>query len=215
MLQAARQEAAKERQVVVAYVECHGRPETEALAADLAVVPRRRIEYRGVTLEEMDLDAVLARCPQLALVDELAHTNAPGSRHMRRYQDVEELLDAGINVYTTLNVQHLESLNDVVAQITGVTVRETIPDSVFEAADEVELVDLAPDDLLERLREGKVYIPHQAERAIENFFHKGNLIALRELALRRTAERVSAQVEDYRRTHAIRETWPVGERLLV
>jgi two-component system sensor histidine kinase KdpD len=215
MLEAGRKEGKAGADVVVGYIEPHVRPDTQALILGLDLLPRRQVEYRGATLLEFDLEAALARRPQLLIVDELAHTNAPGMTHTKRWQDVEEILTAGINVYTTLNVQHLESLNDVVAQITGVTVRETIPDSVFEAADEVELVDLAPDDLLERLREGKVYIPHQAERAIENFFRKGNLIALRELALRRTAERVSAQVEDYRRTHAIRETWPVGERLLV
>ena len=153
--------------------------------------------------------------PALLLVDELAHTNAPGSRHAKRWQDVEELLAAGIDVYTTVNVQHLESLNDVVAQITGVTVRETVPDSVLERADEVELVDLPPDDLLQRLREGKVYVPEQAGRAIEQFFRKGNLIALRELALRRTAERVDAQMRGYMAEQGIRETWATGERLLV
>jgi len=215
MLQAARQEAAKERQVVVAYVECHGRPETEALAADLAVVPRRRIEYRGVTLEEMDLDAVLARCPQLALVDELAHTNAPGSRHMRRYQDVEELLDAGIDVYTTLNVQHIESLNDVVAQITGVTVRETVPDSVLEGAYETGLVDLPPEELIQRLREGKVYVPDQASQAVEKFFRPGNLTALRELALRYLAGQVDHEMRSYMDVHAIPGPWPARERVLV
>jgi two-component system sensor histidine kinase KdpD len=215
MLEAGRKEGKAGADVVVGYVEPHVRPDTQALVLGLDLLPRRQVEYRGATLQEFDLEAALERRPQLLLVDELAHTNAPGMTHTKRWQDVEQLLAAGVNVYTTLNVQHLESLNDVVAQITRVTVRETVPDSVFEAADEVELVDLAPDDLLERLREGKVYIPHQAERAIENFFRKGNLIALRELALRRTAERVSAQVEDYRRTHAIRDTWPVAERLLV
>ena len=177
--------------------------------------PRRQIEYRGATLEEFDLDAALARRPQLILVDELAHTNAPGSRHPKRWQDVEELLEAGIDVYTTVNVQHIESLNDVVAQITGVIVRETVPDRILEQADEVELIDLTPDDLLQRLREGKVYLPQQAERAVQNFFRKGNLIALRELALRRTADRVDAQMQHYRRDHAIAQTWPTTERLLV
>ena len=166
-------------------------------------------------LDEFDLDAALARHPTLILVDELAHTNAPGSRHAKRWQDVEELLDAGIDVYTTVNVQHLESLNDVVAQITGVIVRETVPDSILEQADEVELIDLPPDDLLQRLREGKVYVSEQAGRALEHFFGKGNLIALRELALRRTADRVDEQMQVYRRTHAITETWPTTERLLV
>jgi two-component system sensor histidine kinase KdpD len=179
------------------------------------MLPRRAIEYRGIMLHEFDLDAALARRPTLLLVDELAHTNAPGSRHARRSQDVEELLAAGINVYTTLNVQHLESLNDVVAQITGIQVRETVPDSILDQADELELADLSAEDLLTRLREGKVYVPDEAARAVERFFRKGNLIALRELALRRTAERVDAQMRGYMREHGIRETWPAGERLLV
>src|SRR5262245_40529140 len=221
MLQAALEKRAEGLDVVVGYVETHGRVETEALLGTptlrgmLPTLPRRKVEYRGTTLEEFDLDAALARHPALILVDELAHTNAPGSRHPKRWQDVEELLDAGINVYTTVNVQHIESLNDVVAQITGVLVRETVPDRIIEQADEVELIDLPPDDLLQRLKEGKVYVPHQAERAANNFFRKGNLIALRELALRRTAERVDAQMQGYRREHAIPQTWPTTERILV
>jgi two-component system sensor histidine kinase KdpD len=215
MLEAARKAGKEGADVVVGYIEPHARSETQALVLGLDVLPRREVEYRGAKLYDFDLDAALALRPQLLIVDELAHTNAPGSAHAKRWQDVEQLLDAGIDVYTTLNVQHLESLNDVVAQITGVTVRETIPDRIFEQADEVELVDLAPDDLLERMREGKVYIPDQAQRAIEHFFQKGNLIALRELALRATAQRVDAQMTDYRRTHAIERTWPAGERLLV
>src|SRR4029434_9877553 len=171
--------------------------------------------YRGTMLEAFDLDAALARRPTLLLMDELAHTNASGSRHAKRWQDVEELLDAGIDVYTTVNVQHLESLNDVVAQITGVLVRETVPDSLLDHADEVELIDLPPDELLRRLREGKVYVPVQANRALDHFFSKGNLIALRELALRRTADRVDAQMQVYRSMHAITETWPTTERMLV
>ena len=215
MLEAGRKLARDGADVVVGYVEPHSRPETQALVLGLDVLPRQQVAYRGAKLWEFSLDAALARRPQLILVDELAHTNAPGLTHAKRWQDVMQLLDAGIDVYTTLNVQHLESLNDVVAQITGVVVRETVPDSVFEQADEVELVDLAPDDLLERLREGKVYVPREAERAMENFFAKGNLIALRELALRRTAERVGAQMEDYREAHAVAGTWPARERLLV
>ncbi|MFL5245187.1 MAG: DUF4118 domain-containing protein [Gemmataceae bacterium] len=215
MLEAGRKEGKAGADVVVGYVEPHVRPETQALVLGLDLLPRRKVEYHGAVLQEFDLEAALACHPQLLLVDELAHTNAPGGTHAKRWQDVEELLQAGINVYTTLNVQHLESLNDIIAQITGVIVRETVPDSVFEAADEVELVDIAPDDLVERLREGKVYVPHQAARAIENFFRKGNLIALRELALRRMAERVSAQMEKYRTEHAISDTWPTNERLLV
>ena len=215
MLEEARAKRREGVDVVVGVVETHGRPETAALLDGLETLPRRSIEYRGITLHEFDLDAALARRPGLLLVDELAHTNAPESRHARRSQDVEELLAAGINVYTTLNVQHIESLNDVVAQITGVQVRETVPDSILDQADEVELADLSAEDLLTRLREGKVYVPEQAARAVEQFFRKGNLIALRELALRRTAERVDAQMRGYMREHGIRETWPAGERLLV
>jgi two-component system sensor histidine kinase KdpD len=201
--------------VVVAYVETHGRTETEALLVGLETIPRKRIEYRGRTFTEMDVDAVLARKPQLVLVDELAHTNVPGSRHPKRHQDVLELLDAGIDVYTTLNVQHLESLNDVVAQITGIVVRETIPDNVLDQADEIELIDLPPDELLQRLKDGKVYVPEQAARAIEKFFRKGNLTALRELSLRRAAARVDAQMLDYMAARAIPGPWPAAERLLV
>jgi two-component system, OmpR family, sensor histidine kinase KdpD len=215
MLQAAREETAKGRRVVLGYIETHGRPETEALLADLPLIPRRQIAYRGVTLEEMDLDAALRRCPDLALVDELAHTNAPGSRHTRRYQDVEELLDAGIDVYTTLNVQHIESLNDIVAQITGVTVRETVPDHILEKADETGLVDLPCDELIQRLRRGKVYVPDQATRAIEKFFRPGNLTALRELALRYLAGRVDHDMRSYMGAHAIPGPWAAGERVLV
>jgi two-component system sensor histidine kinase KdpD len=215
MLEAAREAKADGRDVVVAYVETHGRAETDALLEGLDVIAPLRVPYQGVTLREMDLDAVLGRRPAIALVDELAHTNAAGSRQAKRWQDVMELLDAGIDVYTTMNVQHVESLNDVVAKVTGVVVRETVPDSVLEQADEVELIDLPPDDLLERLREGKVYVPAQAEEAGRSFFRKGDLIALRELALRRTADRVDAQMRSYMREHAIGQTWPVAERLLV
>ena len=215
MLETARAKRAEGLDVVVGVVETHGRAETQRLLEGLELLPRRAIDYRGVRLEEFDLDAALTRHPALLLVDELAHTNAPGSRHAKRWQDVEELLAAGINIYTTVNIQHFESLNDVVAQITGVTVRETVPDSVLERADEVELVDVTPDVLQQRLREGKVYVPEQAGRAIERFFRKGNLIALRELALRRTAERVDAQMRGYMAEQGIRETWATGERLVV
>jgi two-component system, OmpR family, sensor histidine kinase KdpD len=215
MLEAAREQRADGVDVVVGYVETHKRPETEALLEGLEVLPRRALEYRGTTLEEFDLDAALQRRPAIVLVDELAHTNAPGSRHAKRWQDVVELLDTGIDVYTTVNVQHIESLNDVVAKITGVVMRETVPDSVFEQADEVELIDLPPDDLLQRFHDGKVYMPAQAREALENFFRKGNLIALRELALRRTADRVDAQMRVYRREHAIEQVWPTAERVLV
>jgi two-component system, OmpR family, sensor histidine kinase KdpD len=215
MLQTARARKEDGYDIVVGIVETHGRRETEALLDGLEVIPRRRIEYRGQWLEEMDLDAVIARRPQIALVDELAHTNAPGSRHPKRYLDVEELLSHGINVYTTVNIQHIESLNDVVAQITRVRVRETVPDAVFDRADAVELVDLTPDDLIERLKEGKVYVPKQAERALEHFFSPTNLTALRELALRRTAERVDEQLLTQMQAQAIPGPWAAGERVLV
>ena len=215
MLEAAQARRADGVDVVVGWVDTHGRAETEALLQGLEVLPRRPLGYRGATLYEFDLDAALARQPAVLLVDELAHSNAPGSWHAKRWQDVEEVLAAGIDVYTTMNVQHVESLNDVVAQITGVIVRETVPDAMLERADEVELIDLPPDDLLQRLREGKVYVPGQAERALRHFFQKGNLIALRELALRRMADRVDDQMQVYRRAHAIAEIWPTTERLLV
>jgi two-component system sensor histidine kinase KdpD len=201
--------------VVVGVVETHGRKETEALLDGLEVLPRRVIKYKDRTLEEFDLDGLIARRPDLALVDELAHTNGAGSRHPKRYLDVEELLSNGIDVYTTLNIQHIESLNDVVAQITGVRVRETLPDSILDRADAIELVDLTPDDLIKRLREGKVYVPKQAERALEHFFSPANLTALRELALRRTAERVDEQLLDEMQARAISGPWAAGERLLV
>jgi two-component system sensor histidine kinase KdpD len=215
MLEAARERRADGVDVVVGYVETHGRPETEALLDGLEQLPPRMVEYRGTRLREFDLDGALARRPTLILVDELAHTNVSGSRHAKRWQDVVELLDTGIDVYTTVNVQHVESLNDVVARITGVVVRETVPDSVLERADEVELIDLPPDDLLQRFKDGKVYVADQAEQAQRNFFRKGNLIALRELALRATAERVDAQMRLYMREHAIGTVWPTTERLLV
>jgi two-component system sensor histidine kinase KdpD len=214
MLQTARRRKAEGIDVVIGVVETHGRKETEALLEGLEVVPRRRVTYQGHTLSEMDIDAILARRPALVLVDELAHTNAPGSRHPKRYLDVEELLAAGIDVYTTVNIQHLESLNDIVAQITRVRVRETVPDRIVDAA-EVEVIDLTPDDLMQRLREGKIYIADQAERALKHYFSPGNLTALRELALRRAAERVDEQMVSYMQEHAIAGPWPAGERLLV
>jgi two-component system, OmpR family, sensor histidine kinase KdpD len=201
--------------VIVGVVETHGRKETQALLEGLEVIPRKWLEYKGQWLEEMDLDAVLARRPTIVLVDELAHTNAPGSRHPKRYLDVEELLENGINVYTTVNIQHIESLNEVVAQITHIRVQETVPDYVFDRADAIELVDLTPDDLIERLKEGKVYVPQQAERALAHYFSPGNLTALRELALRRTAERVDEQLLTHMQAHAIPGPWPAGERILV
>jgi two-component system sensor histidine kinase KdpD len=215
MLEAAHQRLSEGVDVVVAYVESHGRAETEELLRGLEVIPRRQVVYLGVQLSEMDVDAVLARKPQLALVDELAHTNAPGSRHAKRYQDVEELLYAGIDVYTTLNIQHLESLRDIVAQITGITVRETVPDTVLDRVSEFELIDLSPEELLQRLKEGKVYVPEQAARAIQQFFRRGNLTALREMAMRRVAERVDSQMRTYMRSRDIAGPWPASERLLV
>src|SRR5579862_8185698 len=200
---------------VIGVVETHGRVETEQLVRGFEIIPRRHIEYRARTIDEMDLDAVLARRPKLVLVDELAHTNAPGSRHPKRYIDVEELLAAGIDVYTTLNIQHVESLNDVVARITRIRVRETVPDSVIDRADDIELIDLTPEDLIQRLKEGKVYVPHQAERAVRHYFLPGNLTALRELALRRTAQRVDEQMVNYMRAHAIQGPWEASERVLV
>ncbi len=215
MLQSAHARLKAGADIVVGFVETHARPETEALLRGLEVVPRKRIEYRDQVIEEMDIDAVIARKPQIALVDELAHTNAPGSRHPKRYLDVEELLSRGIDVYTAVNIQHIESLNDVVAQITHVRVRETVPDSVMDRADAIELIDLTPDDLIQRLKEGKVYVPRQAERALEHYFSPGNLTALRELALRRTAESVDEQLLSHMQANAIAGPWAAGERILV
>jgi two-component system sensor histidine kinase KdpD len=215
MLQAARAKRSEGVDVVVGVVETHGRKETQALLEGLETIPRRRLEYRGQWLEEMDIDAIIARRPRLVLVDELAHTNAPGSRHPKRYLDVEELLNRGIDVYTTVNIQHIESLNDVVAQITHVRVRETVPDQVFDNAEAIELVDLTPDDLIQRLKQGKVYVPNQAERALGHYFSPGNLTALRELALRRTAECVDEQMLTHMQEHAIPGPWAAGERILV
>lgn len=214
MLSQANGLAASGIDLVVGIAETHGRAETEALLEGLEVVPRRKVEYEGAVFEEMDLDAVLARRPRLALVDELAHTNVPGSRHAKRHQDVEELLAAGIEVSTTVNVQHIESLNDVVQQITGVRVSETVPDRFLEEADEVELVDITTEELLKRFREGKVYVPAKAEQATKRFFRKGNLFALRELALRYTARNVKWDMRFYEET-GIKGPSPVGSRLAV
>ncbi|MDA8413204.1 MAG: sensor histidine kinase KdpD [Desulfobacteraceae bacterium] len=215
MLEAARLRMKDGRDVVAGYVESHGRPETDALLEGLELLPRKEVQYAGVALPEMDLDAILARRPQIVLVDELAHSNAPGSRHEKRWQDVEEILSAGIDVYTTVNIQHFESLNDVVAQITGITVRETVPDRLLDLAFEIKLIDIPPEDLIQRLHEGKVYIPDQAATAIEKFFRPGNLMALRELSLRRTASRVDDQMRAYMETQSIAGPWPTAERLLV
>ncbi|RVB87701.1 sensor histidine kinase KdpD [Mesorhizobium sp. M7A.F.Ca.CA.002.04.1.1] len=215
MLMSGRARLADGVDVVIGVVETHGRKETTALVEGYEVIPRRKVDYKGRILDEMDIDAILARRPALVLVDELAHTNAPGSRHPKRYLDVQEILTHGIDVYTTLNIQHVESLNDVVAQITKVRVRETVPDSIIDQADDVEIIDLTPDDLIKRLEEGKVYFPNTAQRAIENYFSPGNLTALRELALRRTAQRVDDQLLIHMQAHAIPGPWAAGERVLV
>ncbi len=215
MLQAAHELKSRGVDVVIGWVETHGRRDTEALLEGLERLPAKVLEHRESAIPEFDLDGALARRPRVLLVDELAHSNVPGSRHNKRWQDVEELLGAGIDVFSTLNVQHIESLNDVVARVTGVAVRETVPDAVLERADAVELVDLPPEELIKRLQEGKVYLGEQAQRALERFFTEGNLIALRELALRKTAERVDAQMQAWRERHEVAETWPIAERILV
>ena len=209
------QEAADGVDIVAGVVETHGRQETLALCEGIEIIPKRKLGYRGQELEEMDLDALLARSPQIALVDELAHTNVEGSRHPKRWMDVEELLAAGIDVWTTLNIQHLESLNDIVARITRVRVRETVPDALIERADDIELIDLTPEELIERLKEGKVYAPDQAQRAIRNYFAPGNLSALRELAMRRAADRIDQQVRGLRQAQGESAPWAAGERILV
>ncbi len=215
MLEAAHQRRAEGVDCVVGFVDTHGRKETEALLVGLECIANVQMEYHGARWVEMDLDAVLARHPRLVLVDELAHSNVPGSRHPKRYQNVDEILAAGIDVYSTVNIQHMESLNDVVRQITGVVVQETIPDRLLDEATEIELIDLPPDELLARLRDGKVYGAEQAARALENFFRKGNLTALREMALRRAADRVDSQMLNYMQAKAIPGPWPAGERILV
>jgi two-component system sensor histidine kinase KdpD len=215
MLSQGRQRRLEGVDAVIGVVETHGRVETDRLTKGFEIIPKKRLSYKGRVLAEMDLDAILQRRPKVVLVDELAHTNVPGSRHPKRYLDVQEILDAGIDVYTTLNVQHLESLNDVVARITRIRVRETVPDSIFDRADDVELVDLTPEDLIQRLNEGKVYVPEQAQRAVAHYFMPGNLTALRELALRRTAQRVDEQMVNYMRAHAIQGPWEASERVLV
>jgi two-component system sensor histidine kinase KdpD len=215
MLKAGQALKARDISVYVGIVETHGRAETEALLAGLPVTPRLYTDYKGKRVSDLDLDAVLAARPAYALIDELAHTNAEGMRHAKRYQDVLELLENGINVLTTLNVQHVESLVDSVRQITGITVRETVPDSILDLADEIELVDLPPDDLLARLKEGKVYTEERSEAAAQHFFQKGNLTALREIALRKTADRVDLQLKDYMQENRISGPWKTHERLMV
>jgi two-component system sensor histidine kinase KdpD len=215
MLLTAQAEKSKGCDIVIGYVETHSRKETAALAEGFELIPRKTYQYKSTTVYEMDLDAIIARKPQLVLVDELAHTNAPGSRHTKRFQDVQEILDNGINVYTTVNVQHLESRSDTVAQITGVIVRETLPDEIFENADEIEVIDLTPDELLQRLAEGKVYAPERSKEAIESFFRKGNITALREMALRIVADRVDKQLHEYMQLKRIKGPWKSGLHLLV
>ena len=214
MLREARRLKAEGRDIVAGFIEAHGRPETEAQIGDLEVIARMGVPYRGVIVEEMDTDAVLARKPEIVLVDELAHTNAPGSPRAKRFEDVQRLRDAGIDVMTTLNIQHLESLQDVVAGITGIEVRETVPDRILDNAD-VQLVDLPSDALIERLQQGKVYPLQQAEQGLQHFFRPGNLTALREMALRRTAAGVEEALTDYMHEHRIDEIWPAAERILV
>lgn len=215
MLEAAHERLRNDSDVVIGWVETHGREETERLVAGLPKIPAKTLEYRGRELAEMDIDAIIAHKPELVLVDELAHANVPGSRHVRRFQDVEELLAAGINVYTTLNIQHIESLNDVVAQITGIVVKETVPDHIVEEADNVQLIDIPPEELIKRLKEGKVYMPGQAEHALKNFFRPGNINALREMSLRFTASRVDQQLSEYMREHRIDGPWPAAGRIMV
>ncbi len=215
MLQTAQAEKSKRCDIIVGYVETHNRKETADLLEGLELIPRKEYQYKSTTVYEMDLDAIIARKPQIVLVDELAHTNAPGSRHAKRYQDVLEILDNGINVYTTVNVQHLESRSDTVAQITGIIVRETLPDEIFENADEIEVVDLTPEELLQRLSEGKVYTPERSKEAIESFFRKGNITALREMALRIVADRVDKQLHEYMQLKRIKGPWKSGLHLLV
>lgn len=215
MLEAALGRLSEGIDVVVGLVETHGRSHTEAMLKGLTVIPRKSQEYMGRIFHEMDLDAILTRHPQLVLIDELAHTNVEGSRHRKRYMDVKELLSAGINIYTTLNIQNLETLNDIVTQITGVTVRETVPDQVLETAFQIQLIDIPPEELIQRLKEGKVYVPDQEAENYKNFFRPGNINALRELALRYTAQRVDRQLESYRRVHGIAVPWPTGEKILV
>src|SRR5512146_1478177 len=214
MLTAARSEKSGGRDVVAGLIETHSRRETEQLTEGFELLPRKSVVYRNQVMREFDLDGALARHPGLLLVDEYAHTNVPGSRHPKRWQDIDELLDAGIDVWTTLSIQHLESLNDVVLKITKVRVRETVPDTVFDKADEIILVDFPPDELLKRLAEGKIYVQDTAARAVEHFFRPQNLTALRELALRRTAERVDASLIERMQAQAIEGPWAAGERIL-
>lgn len=214
MLDEAHRRRSRGEDIVIGYVEPHLRPDTMALTEGLPLIPPKVIMYHGATFTELDTDAVLAAHPANVLIDELAHTNVPGTRHQKRWQSVEEILDAGINVLSTVNVQHLESLNDTVGQITGVCVRETLPDKVLDEADEVELVDLPPDALLNRLKRGAVYPPEKIDQALSNFFRRGNLVALRELSLRKTAEEVDLDLDEFIRSHDVDKTWGVADRVL-
>ncbi len=215
MLAEGHRREARGTDIVIGYVETHKRAQTEAMIGDLETIPRKKITYKDVSLEEMDTDAIIARHPQVVLVDELAHTNVSGSKNAKRYQDVEDILEAGIDVVTTLNIQHLESLNDVVASITGVRIRETLPDLVLDDAEEVELVDISPRALRQRMRHGNIYPPERIEPSLNNFFREGNLTALRELALRRTAEKTESQLQKYMTDHNISKLWPANDRVLV
>ena len=215
MLNEGKRRKERDTDVVVGYVETHGRVQTQAQLAGLEIIPRQKISYRGVTLEEMDTEAIIARHPQVVLIDELAHTNVAGSKHHKRYQDVFEVLEAGIDVITTLNVQHLESLNDLVESITGVRVRETLPDRILDEADEVELIDIAPSALRQRMKHGNIYPADRIEPALNNFFREGNLTALREIALRRTAEKTESQLHKYMNDHEINDQWSTTEHVLV
>lgn len=215
MLNEGNRRAKRGKDIVIGYVESHQREETDRQIGDLELIPRKKISYNNVVMEEMDTDAIIARKPDIALIDELAHTNVPGSKYQKRYEDVEEILCQGINVITTLNIQHLESLNDVIRQITGIAVRETIPDYIVEKADEVVIVDITPDALQNRLKRGNVYNLEKVPQALKNFFRKGNLNALRELALRQTAEEVDEDLEEYMKEHGIKENWRIVERVMV
>ncbi len=215
MLNEGNRRAKRGKDIVIGYVEAHNREETDKQIGGLEVVPRKQVDYNGTVMEEMDTEAIIARRPEIALIDELAHTNVPGSKRQKRYEDVEEILCQGINVITTLNIQHMESLNDVVRQITGVTVRETIPDYIVEKADEVVVVDITPEALQNRLKRGNVYNLEKVPQALKNFFRKGNLNALRELALRQTAEEVDEDLEEYMKEHGIKENWSIVERVMV
>lgn len=215
MLNEANRRYSRHQDIVIGYVESHMREETDKQMGNLELVPRKKVEYNSTVMEEMDTDAIIARKPETVLVDELAHTNVPGSKYKKRYEDVEEILSHGINVITTLNIQHLESLNDVIKRITGIAVRETIPDKIVEHADEVVVVDITPDALQNRLRRGNVYKPEKVEQALKNFFRKGNLNALREIALRQTAEEVDEELAEYMKEHGIKENWHTVERVMV